>query len=382
LIETLAVILASPGFLYLSESAPEKASVDTTVTPDASTPISRALSPSELASRLSYFLWSAPPDAELLGAKNLGSPEELKRQLDRLLQDPKSLAFDQAFVHQWLGLERLNFFQFDPRSFPGFDDSFKNTARTEVIQTFSFLRRNHGRLDQLLKNDHVLVNGLLAQFYGLDGVSGDSWQSVALPQESPRGGLLGMSAILAMGSNGQRTSPVERGAWVLRKILHDPPPPAPANVPQLSRLSDRPLSPRERIAAHQDLPQCTHCHRKIDPLGFGLENFDASGAWRVSERYRKSPGGLGPWPIDPKGAFFQGPSFSDYFELRDLLAARVHDFAQSFTEALIEYALGRPYGFSDAQLAADIVAQAKNQNYELHAFFKALVMSPSFLTKR
>jgi hypothetical protein len=191
-----------------------------------------------------------------------------------------------------------------------------------------------------------------------------------------------MSAILAMGSNGERTSPVERGAWILRKILHDPPPPAPPNVPQLSRLADKPLSPRERIAAHQDLPQCTHCHRKIDPLGFGLENFDAMGAWRVSEKYRKIPGGHGPWPVQPRGAFFNGPAFEDYFALRNLISERVADFAQGFTEALIEYALGRPYGFSDAQLAADILAHAKARNYELFAFFEGLVVSESFLGKR
>jgi hypothetical protein len=301
--------------------------------------------------------------------------------MDRLLGSPKSEAFAEAFVHQWLGLDRLNFFQFNPREFPGFDDSFKSAARAEVIQTFAHLLREGGSLRELLRSDRVIVNGLLAQFYGLEGVTGDGWRSVSLPPGSPRGGLLGMSAILAMGSNGERTSPVERGAWILRKLLHDPPPPAPPNVPQLSRLSERPLSPRERIAAHQELPQCMHCHRKIDPIGFGLENFDAMGGWRTSESYLKRPGGRGPWPIDASGTMFRGGSFRDYFELRERIAGRVDDFAQGFAENLIEYALGRPYGFSDAALAGEMVAHAKAHNYAIRAFVSALVTSPSFRSK-
>jgi hypothetical protein len=378
LIESLSVVLASPGFVYLAEPGPYPG----TETAVSQNPVPRPLSLVELASRLSYFLWSAPPDTGLLSTPDLASPKRLGEQLERLIQSPKSDAFVRGFVHQWLGLDRLNFFQFNPRDFPGFDDSFKNAAREEVFRTFAHVLRSRGALSELLKSKQVVVNGLLAQFYGLEGITGDAWRPVSLAAGSPRGGLLGMSAILAMGGNGERTSPVERGAWILRKILHDPPPPAPPNVPQLSRLADRPLSPRERIAAHQDLPQCTHCHRKIDPLGFGLENFDASGAWRASEKYRKSHAGQGPWPVDPSGAFFNGPAFKDYFELRDLISGRVEDFAQGFTEALIEYALGRPYGFSDAQLANDILSQAKARNYELPAFFEALVASESFLKKR
>ncbi|MEY5011436.1 MAG: hypothetical protein RLZZ253_2575, partial [Verrucomicrobiota bacterium] len=265
LIESLSVVLASPGFIYLAEPGPVLGS-ETSVTQN---PLPRPLSPAELASRLSYFLWSAPPDTGLLSVPDLGSQKQVVQQLERLIQNPKSDAFVRGFVHQWLGLERLNFFQFNPRDFPGFDDSFKNAAREEVFRTFAHALRSRGALSELLKSEQVVVNGLLAQFYGVEGVQGDTWRPVSLAAGSPRGGLLGMSAILAMGSNGERTSPVERGAWILRKILHDPPPPAPANVPQLSRLADKPLSPRERIAAHQDLPQCTHCHRKIDPLGFG-----------------------------------------------------------------------------------------------------------------
>jgi len=259
--ESLSIVLAAPGFLYRAEPSLQP----------------RQLTNAELATRLAYFLWSAPPDAELLAAGDLHSERVMAAQVDRMLASPKSRAFVTSFVHQWLGLDRLDFFQFNTRDFPAFDDSLKAAARSEVFETFAHLLRTGGSLGRLLASDEAVVNGLLAQFYGIEGVTGDAWQSVKLPPGSPRGGLLGMSAIHAMGGNGERTSPVERGAWTLRKLLNDPPPPAPPNVPQLSRLSGKPLSPRERLVAHQEQPQCAQCHRKIDPIGFGLENFDAIG---------------------------------------------------------------------------------------------------------
>jgi hypothetical protein len=190
-----------------------------------------------------------------------------------------------------------------------------------------------------------------------------------------------MAAILAMGSNGERTSPVERGAWVLRKLLHAPPPPAPPNVPQLSRLEGKLISTRERLKAHQEEPQCAQCHRKMDPIGFGLENFNAAGKWRVEETYEKRGVGKKTWSIDPAGAFHNGPKFADYFELRDRVAAEGDAFARGFTEALIEYAMGRPFGFTDEALAQDIVARAKARNFEIREFISALVTHPRFLLK-
>lgn len=361
--EALSIVLAAPGFLYLGEpSQPGK---------------TRPLTQAELACRLSYFLWSAPPDVALLKA-DLTKPEVLARELDRLIASPKSREFVTGFVHQWLGLDRLDFFRFNGQMFPQFDDSAKMAARHEVFETFAHLLQTNASLTRLLKSDQVIINGLLANFYGIEGVTGDAFRAVSLPPGSPRGGLLGMTAIMAMGSNGERTSPVERGAWVLRKLLHDPPPPAPPNVPQLSRLADKPLSPRERILAHQEEPQCLQCHRKIDPIGFGLENFDTIGHWRSTELYTKANGGLKDWPIDPSGAFHKGPKFSDYFQLRDLIAAKSEDFARGFTEALIEYALGRPYGFTDVALADDLIAKAKAKDFALREFILGLVTSQEF----
>lgn len=363
--EPLSVVLASPGFLYLHEPVEEKKA--------------RALDRFELASRLSYFLWSAPPDDELLTA-DLAKPAVLAAQVDRMIASEKADEFARSFTHQWLGMDRLDFFQFDFRLHRGFDDSTKADARREVQETFATLLREGLSLNRLLKSDFVIVNGLLADYYGLEGVSGDAFRKVTLPAGSPRGGLLGMGAILAMGGNGKHTSPVERGAWVLRKLLHDPPPPAPPNVPQLARLEGKPLTVRERILAHQEEPQCASCHRKIDPIGFGLENFDAAGLWRTEDHYEKGAVKKS-WPVDPSAAFHNGPAFKDYFELRDLIAAKSDAFARGFTEALIEYALGRPFGFTDEDLAQSILIRARGKDFAMREFVHALTASDAFHRK-
>ena len=368
--EPLSVVLASPGFLYLAEPSP--------------TPTRRHLTQREFATRLAYFIWSAPPDAELLTLTQKGElnrREVLSQQLDRMIDDPRSSAFVNAFVHQWLGMDRLDFFQFDTKVHRTFDEGTKAAARTEVFETFASLLKKRQSLARLLKSDVVVINGLLANYYGIPDVGGDDFRPVKLAPNSPRGGLLGMAAIHAMGSNGKDSSPVERGAWVLRKLLHEPPPPAPPNVPQLSRLEGKLLTTRERLLAHQEQPQCASCHRKIDPIGFGLENFDATGKWRTEDGYEKKGVGNKKWNIEPAGAFHNGPAFKNYFELRDLIAAKPERIARGFTEALIEYGLGRPFGFSDEELAVRILMQSQKQNFEIRSFLHALVGSPDFQMK-
>ena len=372
----LSVILASPGFLYLNEPSDEKQR--------------RTLTDRELAVRLAYFLWSAPPDEQLLALaeKNvLHKPATLRQQVSRLLADPHSGEFVSGFVHQWLHMERLDFFQFDTKLHPAFDESARASARREVYESFTHLLRDpkSGRLGKLLKSDYIFINGLLANYYGIEGVTGDEFRKVKLPAGSPRGGLLGTAAIHAMGSDGIESSPVERGAWVLRYLLNDPPPPAPPNVPQLSRLADKPLSTRDRLRAHQEEAQCASCHRKIDPIGFGLENFDAAGKWRTTEAHRiktrRNWRTTKTWEIDPSGAFHNGPAFANYFELRDRIAEREPDFARGFTEALIDYSLGRPFGFTDEDLANEILSAAKAKQYSVSEFIHSLVLSQTFRKK-
>lgn len=376
----LSIILASPGFLYLNEPGGEKER--------------RQLTDRELAVRLAYFLWSAPPDdalRELAKKKQLSQPKILRQQVDRMIADRRSDEFVSGFVHQWLDMERLDFFQFDVKRHREFDESTRAAARQEVYQSFAHLFRDskNGRLGKLLKSDYVMINGLLATYYGIEGVTGDAFRKVKLPKNSVRGGLLGMAAIHAMGSDGIESSPVERGAWVLRHLLNDPPPPAPPNVPQLSRLADKPLSARQRVLAHQEQPQCASCHRKIDPIGFGMENFDAAGKWRTTERHvpkdkkarKANKGKKTVWEIDPSGKFHKGPEFSNYHEMRYLIAKREHDFARGFTEHLIEYALGRPFGFTDEDLAKDILSSTKSKDYTVSEFFQSLVATKEFQSK-
>ena len=372
--EPLAIVLSSPHFLYLAEPIGEQNTKQAR----------RPLDDLELASRLSYFLWSSPPDDTLLEAARAGDlqkPEGRSAQVDRMLADARSREFVAAFTHQWLGLDRLDFFQFNDKLYPDFDLATKAVSKQEIFETIGLLIRENLSLKNLLKSDFVVANGVLAQYYGLDGVSGDEFRKIKLPAGSPRGGLLGMAAVLAMGSNGEHSSPVERGAWVLRKLLHDPPPPAPPNVPQLTRLEGQLVTARERLRLHQEEPQCASCHRRIDPIGFGLENFDAVGRWRTEDFCETQGLGQKTWPIEPGGAFHNGPAFQDFQELRSCIAAQPAAFATGFVEALIEYALGRPCGFSDDALVTNIVTAAASNDYAIRECIHALVKSRAFRTK-
>jgi hypothetical protein len=396
--ESIAVILASPAFLYLNEPvAPSPAAAA------GAAEVDRELSQTELAARLSYFLWAAPPDEALLAAAAAGdlrNPRELSRQAERLLGDPRSFECAKGFTHQWLGVDRLDFFRFDHQLFPDFDEATRDAAKAEIYHTFHFLLQRNLDARKLLASDFVVINGLLADYYGLADVAdpekpkpvtGDHFRMVALPAGSPRGGLVGMAAVLGMGSNGERTSPVERGAWVLRKLLNDPPPPAPPNVPQLSRLDGRKIPVRERLRMHQEEPQCAQCHRAIDPIGFGLENFDAAGRWRTEDHLYK-PGFVvanGPhgkvveasFPIEPAGSFHRGEAFGDYFELRDRIREHGDDFLRGLIEHLYAYALGRPVSFVDADTIDSLVAEAKAEGGGLAAIVRGIVATAEFRTK-
>jgi hypothetical protein len=371
LTSTLAIVLSSPMFLYKSETSLQDQQI---------------INQQELAQRLSYFLWSAPADAtltKLATAGKLSDSKVLRQQTDRLLDDPRSTAMIHGLVHQWLDMERLDFFNVNLIKHQTYDNSVKMAVRDEVYETSSFLLEENRSMTELLSADYVVINNLLAQFYGIPGVEGDHFRKVPLPKNSPRGGLLGMAAIHLMGGNGDESSPVERGAWVLRKLLHQPPPPAPANVPNLARLSDKVLTTRDRLRAHQELPQCASCHRKIDPIGFGLENFDAVGLWRTENSYETSSKDQEKktWKIDPSGQIHKGPTFSDYFDLRDHIASQKDAFATSFTSAVIEYGMGRPIGFSDQTLINEIVKLSKDKNYTFRSFFHALIQHEQFKRK-
>lgn len=375
LIGPLAIILTSPSFLYMVESTGNEDST--------------ALSGTELAVRLSYFLWSAPPDEELMELAicgDLSRPDVLQEQTDRLLADSRSERFVRSFTYQWLEMARLDMFQFNAVQFPTFDNAIRENAREEIFQTVKMMVAEKLPLKTLLKSDFAVVNDLLAGYYEILGVEGHEFRKVKLPKKSRRGGLLGSAAVMAMGSDGQRSSPVERGAWVLRHLVNTPPPPAPPNVPMLSRFDGDAFPARELQKAHQEQPQCAQCHRKIDPVGFALENFNAAGLWRETEiipAIKKGPNKHDEkeFPIDPSGRLPGGIEFDDFFGLRDAVAERSEQFAQGFTEALIAYGLGRPYGFVDLDLSDAMLEHARPGDYNMNLFIQALVQSKPFQTK-
>ena len=369
--QPLSIVLASPGFLYLREPAPNENA-------------KRKLKSEELAVRLAYFLWSSPPDEALLVAADEGELETaagLARQTNRLLADKRSMEFISSFSHQWLHMERLDFFQFNHELYSEFDDSVKAAARQEVYETILNVIRRGSPIGELLKSDTIVINDLLADYYGMEKVHGSHFREVTVPEKVPRGGLLGMAAILAMGSDGERTSPVERGVWVLRKLLNDPPPPAPANVPQLSRLEGKLLPARKLLEGHMEQAQCAQCHQSIDPIGYGLEHFNAVGLWRdtelVSGRHRNTK----EFPIDDSGTLPNGAKFDGFFELRDRIAEHEGQFTRGFVEHLIEYALGRPYGFSDQDFADRVLSYGEEQGRTLNSYIRAVVVSKQFKQK-
>ncbi len=376
IVEPLAIILASPGFLYMINDGRQEDG--------------ELLTDSEVAVRMSYLLWSQPPDETLMRLADRGelsNPGVLRQQVERMLADPKAERFVRDFTHQWLEMDRLGMFQFNGLIHPTFDNAVRENAREEIFQTVNAVLGERLPLGTLLNADFVVINDLLAGYYGMGNVEGHEFRRHSLPPNSVRGGLLATAAVAAMGSDGLRSSPVERGAWVLRHLLHDPPAPAPPNVPQLSRLEGEPHSARDLQVLHQEQPQCAQCHRKIDPIGYGLENFAADGLWRDKERVitgkirEINANSYAEFEIDPSGTLPSGESFEGFHQLRELVASKQEVFARGFVESLIAYGMGRPYGFTDQDLANEILDQARDDGFAMPTMIQALVVSETFRSK-
>lgn len=367
--DALAVVLASPRFLYLYE-------------PRAAGQAPRKLDDRELAVRLSYFLWSAPPDEELyrLAAEGkLRDPVALAQQVDRMVRHEHANHFVETFASQWLELDRLTRDKLAAAANEQYDEAVQKDSRREVFAFFDTLLEEDLPVSNLLASDFAVVNGLMAQFYGLPGVAGDSFRKVPLPKDSVRGGLLGQSAILTLTGTGERTSPVERGVFVLRKLLHRPPPPAPANVPMLDEESVGARSIRDTLATHMTSAQCSSCHRRIDPLGFALENFDPVGKWRSDVA---ATDGSTRFPIDPRGVMPDGErQFASYLEMRQHLASERDAMLAGLTESMMTYALGRTVGFTDKEVVEQIVHETAKEGYGLRTLVTKIVQSQAFLTK-
>jgi hypothetical protein len=296
------------------------------------------LSDIELASRLSFFLWSSIPDDELLDAAVAGrlkDPTVLEQQVRRMLADPRSKALVTNFAGQWLYLRNIQKVVPDPEAFPEFDENLRSAFQQETQLFFeSMLREDRSVLD-LLSADYTFLNEGLARHYGIPNVYGSHFRRVTLNDEARRG-LIGQGSILTVTSYATRTSPTLRGKWVLENLLGSPPPPPPNNIPSLKdRGGDgRILSVREQMEQHRSNPACFVCHSRMDPLGFALENFDAIGRWRNTS-------GAGNTPIDSSGVLPDGTKFKGPAELRKILLARRGEFINTVTEKLLTYAVGR-----------------------------------------
>ncbi len=362
----LRAVLVSPEFLFRVERDPAG------VAPG----MAYRISDLELATRLSFFLWSSIPDDELLDAAvrgDLKKPAVLEQQARRMLADERSRSLVTNFASQWLYLRNLDSMTPDMRLFPDFDDNLRQAFRQETELFFeSILREDRSILD-LLSADYTFVNERLAKHYGIPNIYGSRFRRISLDKDSKRGGLLRHGSILTVTSYATRTSPVIRGKWVLSNLLGTPPPPPLPDVPSLENTVGEGLSVRERLAQHRANPVCASCHNLIDPPGFALENYDAVGRWRTVEEGR---------PIDTAGGLPDGSEFEGVAGLQQGLLNRPELFAGALTEKLLTFALGRGVEYYDAAAVRDVVRNAKAENYRFSALLVGVAKSTPFQMRR
>jgi mono/diheme cytochrome c family protein len=373
----LQAVLCSPRFLFLEEQPGR-------------------LSDLALASRLSYFLWSSLPDEELLtlaGDQKLAQPEVLRAQVERMLSDARAERFVKNFTGQWLGLRQIDATTPDKVLYPEFDELLQVSMVSETELFFKELLQHDLSVTNFVDSDFSMLNGRLAQHYGIPGVEGQAFRRVALPPESHRGGVLTQGAILKVTANGTNTSPVLRGVWVFKNIIGQPVPPPPPNVPAVEPDIRGAVTIREQLAKHRQIAACASCHVKIDPAGFALENFDVVGGWR--ERYRSTAAGdpvkssiagvsvrylLGR-PVEAADQLADGRPFASIDELKKLLLADREQIARCLAEKLLTYATGAAPQFADRQAIADLIARSRAHDLGLRTLIHEVVQSPAFLYK-
>lgn len=354
-------ILISPNFLFLVEPAPEQEGV-------------YQLGDYPLASRLSYFLWSSMPDDELWSLAEQGrlhDKEVLRQQVRRMIADPRSIALAQNFATQWLGITALGETRRpDSGRFPEFSDSLAADERQEVVLFVDSVFRDDQSVLDLLSARYSFLNGRLARLYGIQGVHGNEFKKVDLPDQN-RGGVETMAAVLTVTSYPLRTSPVLRGKWVLEQLLGEripPPPPTAGQLPPDDHQADG-LTLRQRLEKHRSSPECASCHARMDPIGFGLENFDAIGRWRTTQLNE---------PIDASGVLPDGTKFDGPQQLRDVLLRRKAEFQYNFSRKMLGYALGRSLNRFDECVIKDGVKAMEANNDKPGALIESIVLSAPF----
>ncbi len=358
-------MLVSPEFLFRIEEDPGNGAPGS----------SYRISDLELASRLSFFLWSSIPDDELLDLAvrgKLKEPETLNRQVRRMLVDSRSKALVSNFTSQWLNLRKLGAISPDPTAFPDFDDNLREALRQETeLFGESILREDRSVLD-FLRADYTFLNERLARHYGIPNIYGSQFRRVAMTDEARRG-LLGQGSVLTVTSYANRTSPTQRGKWVLENLMGAPPPPPPPDVPSLKEGGAKALTMRQRMEQHRNNPVCATCHSRMDPLGFALENFDGLGQWRATE---------GNGPVDSSGVLPDGTKFQGAAELRKILLSHPEQFVTTVTEKLLTYALGRGVEYYDEPTVRKIMREVAPNNYRFSSLITGIVNSTPFQMRR
>ena len=359
----MKAVLVSPHFLYRIEDDPKD--------PEGV----RTLNDFEFATRLSYFLWSSMPDEELfrLAEKNeLRKPGVLEAQVKRMLRDPKSKALAENFAAQWLQLRDIKTLTPDKGYFPGWDDVLAAAMVREAEMFFEHVVMTDRSILEFLNADYTFVNDRLAKHYGIPDVKGSDFRQVKWPDDR-RGGIITMASTLTVTSNPTRTSPVKRGKWILENILGTPPPPPAPDVPELPPTPELKGTLRQQMEQHRANPSCAVCHAKLDPLGFGLENFDGIGGWRTADNKQ---------PIDPTGVLPGGATFSGPGELRKVLLGKGDQFRHCFAEKLLTFGLGRGLEYYDKCAIDDVVAAAKKDNDSFSSVVLAIVKSDPFQKRK
>ena len=359
-------ILASPRFLFRTEENGDSQTSEATASTEQYA----------LASRLSYFLWSSMPDEELLRCAEQGTlrkPEVLNAQVRRMLADPKARALVENFAGQWLETRRLKTVQPDRERYPDFDDYLRESMIKETELFFQNVMREDRSILDFIDAPYTFLNERLARHYGIRDVNGTEFRKVDLTGTG-RAGILTQASVLTVSSYGNRTSPVLRGKWILDNILHAPPPPPPPNVPSLDEDAvGASASLRQQLEQHRKNAVCATCHSRMDPLGFGLENYDAVGAWRTHD---------GKFSIDASGSLPDGRKFDGAAELRSILRQDKGAFAEGLTEKLLIYALGRGVENSDRPAIKQILARLAADDYKFSSLVSGVVMSAPFSMPR